>query len=94
MSCALLFASVCLIDPSNLYATAGLSDQLRADPDEGRWCDDHFCRGPMAELKIGMTVEVSPKIQFDYGLRHTSFINDNDRGEESAYLSVTWRPFR
>ena len=94
MSCALTWLSVCLIDPSNAYLTVGVSSQLQADPDEGRWCADHYCRGPLGELRIGMRVEISPRFELDYGLRHTSFIKDNDRGEESFYASVTWRPFK
>lgn len=94
MSCALLWASVCIIDPSNLYVTAGISSQLEADPQEGRWCANHFCKGPLGELKIGMLVEVNPRLEIDYGFRHTSFVKDNDTGEESVFASVTWRPFR
>lgn len=92
--CALAFASVCLIDPNGLYLTAGFSNQLQADPQEGRWCANHFCRGTLGELKLGMVVEISPGISLDYGIRHTSFIKEGDRGEESVFASMTWRPFR
>lgn len=55
----------------------------------------HWCTGPLGMFRIGTKLEVTREISLDFGLSHTSFINTNkDRGEESMYLSLTWKPFK
>jgi hypothetical protein len=89
MSCTI--AVFCL---SNLYITGELTQQNRAWM-EGSWCRTHWCRGPQAELTIGMKWYVTEHVVVDYGLKHTSFISEpDDRGQEVPFVSLTWRPFK
>lgn len=93
MNCLLNLLSICLLDPSNVYVRAEMSFQLQKPQMEGRWCQTRWCNGPMGTLRIGSTIQITRTLEADYGFLHTSFINTNrDRGEESAYLSLTWRP--
>lgn len=104
MSCLLLWASVCLIDPSNIYLTGGLeaplnhpSNERIAEPCYGAdtWCLSKPNGGAVGTLRLGNVIEVSSEFTIDYGFAHRSLINTNkDRGQEFAYISVTYRPFR
>lgn len=67
---------------------------ITAKRSEGYWCDSHWCRGPLMEARVGFQGSVSRTLELDIGLRHQSFALEDDRGRESAYVSVTWRPWR
>lgn len=61
---------------------------------EGRMCYDHWCRGDMGVLQVGAQHDVGPALTYDVGIAHTSFLREGDRGLESAYFGLTWRPFK
>lgn len=89
--CSLLF---CLM---NLYVTG----EIKANPgydmwrNEGYWCMDHRCEGPLAEIRIGMAVQLPKGWELDYGFLHQSFPMENgDKGMNVPFVSLTWRPFR
>lgn len=88
-----LLAIACLFNSSNLYVSGDLYTQVSNRDYGRRWCFNRPCYGTLAELRIGMKVDITPSMQIDYGLRHTSFPDENDRGEESAFLGFTYRPF-
>jgi hypothetical protein len=97
--CALWFASVCLIEPSSFSISAELSQPLNHDIayGEGMRCTNgdgtaHWCRGPKVDLSLGMTIEFSPRFTADYGIKHTSYLAEHDRGVESVFVRVVWRP--
>lgn len=95
MNCLLQLLAVCMLDPGNVYITAGLETQIARPQNEGRWCATRWCSGPMGMMRLGVKVDVTSNLQLDYGLLHTSFVNTTrDRGVESAYFNLTWRPFR
>lgn len=93
MDCLTSLIFTCLLNGT--YVTAGLEAQVRASDWEGRWCKTTWCRGPMGVLRLGTRIDLSSTIDLDIGLTHTSFVNTaQDGGTESAYLTLTWRPFR
>lgn len=103
MTCLTAMLLTCLFQPSNLYVTAGLEAELNHPSDERiarpcyhtGWCMKPRNSGAVGTLRIGMAAEITDSITLDYGLEHRSLVNTNrDRGQESAYVSVTWRPFR
>lgn len=94
MSCLTLW---CLMTTMghNVYATGELQTQIQKPQFEGRWCQTRWCTGPMGTLRIGTKIDVTREITLDLGVLHSSYVNTNkDRGIESAYMSMTWRPFR
>jgi hypothetical protein len=94
MNCLLI---VCLLfDPSNLYVTGQVFAPLdnSRDQNEGMWCNKGWCRGPIGEMRIGFRSAVTDSLELDLGVYHRSYIADGDRGYESAYASLTWRPFK
>ncbi len=96
MTCLLTWMSVCLVDPANLYASAGLYPN-NAHPSnyEGAWCWDHWCRGPIGEVKLGLVVELNGTLDLDVGVLHRSFpLEPYDEGTNGAYAVLTWRPWR
>lgn len=99
MSCLLLWASVCLIDPSNIYLKAS-TDYMLEGPQErayigGHHCDTHWCKGPLTSVELGMTIEVSREWTVTPRVKHASFIQESgDRGDNSFGIDVVWRPFR
>lgn len=101
MSCLLHFVATCLFDPSNVYVNTELdwavtdSHQTVGQWGEGEWCRTRWCSGPIATVRLGMVANLSDSLSLDYGLMHRSRINtDTDRGYESVFVSLTWRPFR
>lgn len=102
MDCLFKLLAICIFDPSNLYITGEFVTpfnqalQIKAEPlhIEGYWCGDHWCRGPLASLRLGMVIQLKQGLEVDLGLRHQSFIHDDDRGQEGAFVSFTYRPFR
>lgn len=54
----------------------------------------HWCQGPAADVRIGVTLPITDALEADLGVRHVSFVMEHDRGTEGAYAKVTWRPFR
>lgn len=98
MNCILMWLSTCIIDPSNIYLTAGLYDN-DIHKAEGSWCSNKergwFCRGPMAELKLGTVIDVTQTISLDVGVMHRSFpMEKEDYGSTGPYISMTYRPWR
>lgn len=93
MDCLTSLILTCLMQGT--YVSAGVEYQLHKSYYEGRWCRYEWCDGPMGVLRLGTRLELSRKVELDVGLTHTSFINTiHDGGEEAAYLTLTWRPFR
>ncbi len=82
-----------LFDLSNLYITTEVVQPERHGY-EGAWCKTHFCKGPRGDVYVGMVVEVSDGVVLNYGVKHESFIEEGDRGFESGFVSLTWRPIK
>ena len=94
MNCLINLLSLCVFDPSGVYLAANAYAIANQEPFAGHWCTDHRCKGPIGELKLGVRVDLTQNFELHYGLRHESFILEKDRGEESAFVGLTWRPFR
>ncbi len=96
MECATLICLMNLFQPQNLYVTGQIFTPLNnAQSDwEGAWCTKRFCRGPVGELRIGLKAPVTRTLELDLGITHRSYIQEGDRGQESLYAAVTWRPWR
>lgn len=102
MDCLINLLTVCLFNPSGIYMTAGLEFQMtNRDPVrvercyEVAYCTRPAYSGPIGTLKLGMASAITERLTLDYGLEHRSYTDTNrDRGQEFAYLNVTWRPFR
>lgn len=92
MECLVNLLAVCLFDPSGVYVSAH-AHQVQAGERGSRWCKDHLCQGLMSEFKFGVRVDLTRRIELDYGIRHQSFPLEYDRGEESLFAGITWRPF-
>ncbi len=84
----------CLLSPSNVYVSGMLYAPVTSAVGEGAWCRNHWCRGPQGEARIGLRADLTRSLELDAGLMHRSFIREDDRGVESVYLTLTWRPFR
>ncbi len=97
MNCLINLLALCVFDPSNVYVTAEILapiNEAHADG-EGRWCNNRWCPGPVGEVRVGVAVDFSRTIEIRYGIRHESMLTVmNDRGQESMFLQLTWRPFR
>lgn len=97
MECLIHLMALCVFDPSNVYATAEVLTPVNdAHRDgEGRWCRNRWCPGPVGALTVGMRVALTEGWELHYGLRHESMLLiSNDRGQESVFMQLTWRPFR
>lgn len=95
MTCLSALILTCLFDPANLYVTGQLQVAITQANYGRRWCVTDWCNDKVAELRLGMRAPLSSHVELDYGVLHRSFYDTRiDRGEESAYVSVTWRPFR
>ena len=105
MSCLMHFITACLFSPSNVYLTAEVGAALdtphrfkvgTVSHGEGEWCGkEGWCSGPVGVIRLGVASQLSDTLTLDYGLMHRSRVNtDSDRGSESVYASLTWRPFR
>jgi hypothetical protein len=96
MTCALWFASVCLVDPSTFQVQAELSQPIQKPLHEGAWCGNtkigHWCQGPRADLTLSMSITLPKGFRADYGLRHESYVFESDRGTESVYVRLAWSP--
>lgn len=78
----------------NVYATASMQSYIQRPAHEGAWCMTSWCSGPQGELKIGTKLDLTRAITLDLGVLHRSSIDTNrDRGIESLYVSLTWKPF-
>lgn len=89
MSCALLF---CL---ANLYLSAEVQPGQQVEKNlEGPWCENHWCRGPVGDVRIGMRAYLPNGWQMDYGVMHRSYIMEHDRGYEGVFIKIEWRPFQ
>lgn len=97
MSCFILF---CL---SNLYVDVELSKprfyteikEGEYNRLEGWWCSTRACKGPLAEVKIGMPVQVTDRVSVTYGYKHMSFPQEKkDKGQDGLFLNVKWEPFK
>jgi hypothetical protein len=96
MSCILTFGVICLLETSSFTLSADVSQPIQQPLYEGAWCGNekigHYCQGPRVELSLGLSVTLSERFTADYGLRHSSYIAESDRGVESVFVRVTWRP--
>lgn len=103
MNCLIHLLAVCVFDPTGVYLTAGVSSQVH-DGDKIRyaqqcyntaWCVRDKPPGPVGTLKLGVSAELVRGLVLDYGLEHRSFVDTNrDNGQEFAFVSLTWKPFR
>lgn len=81
---------------ANLYVTGEVLPNPGSGPqsNEGYWCGHRPCQGPIGRLRLGMVAQLTDNFVIDYGVEHQSFILEKDRGYETVFLSITWRPFR
>lgn len=97
MNCLIMIAGVCALDTGNIYLTAGLSAHENHET-QGSLCSDGRnswrCKGPYAEVKLGMVIEISRQVSLDVGYMHRSFLVDRDYGTNGPYAALTWRPWR
>ncbi len=94
MTCLLALTLSCLFSPERLYVTGEIQSQFTKPTYEGRWCNGRWCSGPMGVFRVGMNARLTETITLDYGVSHTSYLSTSkDRGEESFYMSLTFRPF-
>jgi hypothetical protein len=96
MDCLINLAALCLFDPSHVYVRAEtLTPISNAHKEyEGDWCRTRWCSGPLGVVRLGVHAPVTRTLTLDYGWQHSSRINTmRDRGYESLFLSITWRPF-
>jgi hypothetical protein len=97
MNCLLNLLAVCLFDSSSVYVTAMALSPINDNHAQGQglWCADRWCPGAVGQIEIGVSVQATRSLELHYGLRHESMLMiDNDRGQEFAFVSLTWRPFR
>src|SRR3954470_21775021 len=100
MTCLLAVSLACLFDPSQVYVTGELvMPPFSGYANEYAWCGSQGrrCAGPVGVLKLGMHAELQTEAgawTLDYGVRHQSYVMEDDRGKESVYVSVTWRPLQ
>lgn len=97
MNCLIALCS--LFTAPNFYFAASTDiavngNYVTGKHSQGYWCGEHWCRGPLMDVRLGFQGAVSDTIELDLGVRHTSFAMEDDRGRESVYVSLTWRPFR
>lgn len=93
MECLFSLLASCLL--SNVYVTTEVQANVTTTPWQGYWCGNEWCRGPIGVVRLGTTLDLTPRMRMDFGAMHSSFIStSNDHGRESLYLSVTWHPFR
>jgi hypothetical protein len=106
MDCLIAFALSCVFRPENAFVSVGVHSQISSFDFQNRWCARAFdpatantrqgwCTGPMGEVRIGMIAELPHNLELRYGIEHTSYINTNgDKGIETVFATLTWRPFR
>lgn len=89
MSCLAVF---CL---ANLYVSVELTQpRYRVRYNEGYWCTNHQCDGPLADVHLGMRINLD-RVEIDYGLRHQSFpMEPYDKGQNGPFVRIEWRPFK
>lgn len=87
----------CLLCLSGLYveAAAGYVSPLDRPPPGQRFkFEPNHVANPMGRVAIGHEWE-SGKFRISVELRHESWIaTTKDRGQESAWAAVRWRPFK
>lgn len=92
MDCLSALLLTCLTQ--NVYITTEIQSQMQKPTYEGRWCATRWCTGPLGVVRLGTQLNLTTGLTIDLGVVHTSYIaTTKDRGEESAYLSLTYRPF-
>lgn len=95
MPCLTALTLACLFNADGLYLTGQLQVAIDQANYGRRRCDTDWCNDKIAELRLGMAVPITRTLELNYGVLHRSFYDTSyDKGEESAFLSVTWRPFR
>lgn len=91
MICTLLF---CL---ANLYVSGEVHvEPIRPRANEYRWCGEssRICEGPRGRFRIGILSQLSDELVLDYGWEHNSYLFEDDAGENTLFMSLTWRPFQ
>ncbi len=96
MDCLIHLVALCLLDPANVYVTAELYAPQPFLRSEGRYCihQDRYCRGPVGEVRIGVTADLPKGWTLNYGVKHVSFVFENDGGDNGPFLGFTWRPLK
>ncbi len=103
MECLIHLLALCVFDPSQVYVTAGLESAFH-DGDRTvlaqRCYGTSYCvkgrpDGPVGTIRLGAQIEFRSGLTIDYGIAHRSYaIWNRDHGTESAFVQLTWRPFR
>ena len=82
---------------SLLYVEAGLSALKNPPAAPPGWhyaLDRTFTRNPYATIGFGLEYEVSDRVRFSLGYRHTSSLaTREDCGDDALHLTVTVKPW-
>lgn len=94
MSCLLpLIAGACLLDPSHVLVRGDVSYQVSGHFNYIER-DRSYGTGKLGRLAVEIYAPLSASFTLNYGIEHTSLYTTNeDRGQERAYVGLTWRPF-
>ena len=93
MNCLLSLIASCLLQGS--YVSAGLESQFHASQFDRFHCNGRICSGTKAVFAIGVTIDLTKRLELDLGVMHESFANTRrDYGIESAFIKMKWSPFR
>lgn len=91
-ACIIYLFHVCLFTPADVYVRGEMSTQVSGD---FSYTYRHHAVDPtVGRLELGVYVPLSKELTLRYGIEHTSFIGQADRGEERAFVGFEWRPFR
>ena len=100
MNCLTQLALACLFQTENAYVSLDVFytpyryNESPSGRMEGPWCERHYCDGPQGTFRIGMEAPLPNNFTLKYGLQHQSYVVENDKGFNGAFVSVEWRPFR
>lgn len=78
---------------TNAYELRQMGD-IRPELFEGPWCADHYCKGPVGEMRVGLRLELPERWRAEVGVVHRSYITEGDRGYEVPFIKIEWRPFK
>lgn len=87
----------CILCLAGLYVegAVGYVSPMGPPPKNLRWkYEPNFTANPMGRIAIGHEWEAG-KFRYSLEIRHESWIGTfGDRGMESAWVEVRWRPFK
>lgn len=92
MSCLLVIASVCFLDPAHVEVKADFSYRVAGDftyhTEHTNYGGGHLFTGEIAQV-----VELSSRLDMRYGLRHESMYDVKDSANRRWFVGFSWRPF-